>query len=48
MGMTLPLEAIKNGASYAIVSERCLDKNDKIIPVSDPLQNTSRSSEIAS
>ena len=37
-GDDFALEAIKNGASYAIVSERCLDKNDKIIPVSDPLK----------
>jgi UDP-N-acetylmuramoyl-tripeptide--D-alanyl-D-alanine ligase len=37
-GDDFALEAINRGASYAIVSERCLDKNDKIIPVSDPLK----------
>ena len=37
-GDDFALEAIKNGASYAIVSEDCKDKNDKIIPVSDPLK----------
>ena len=37
-GDDFALEAIKNGASYAIVSEHCKDKNDKFIPVSDPLK----------
>jgi UDP-N-acetylmuramoyl-tripeptide--D-alanyl-D-alanine ligase len=37
-GDDFALEAIKNGASYAIVSEGCLNKNDQIIPVSDPLK----------
>jgi len=37
-GDDFALEAIKNGASYAIVSKTCKDKNDKIIPVSDPLK----------
>ncbi len=37
-GDDFALEAIKNGASCAIVSEGCKDKNDKIIPVSDPLK----------
>jgi UDP-N-acetylmuramoyl-tripeptide--D-alanyl-D-alanine ligase len=37
-GDDFALEAIKSGASYAIVSERYKDKNDKIIPVSDPLK----------
>jgi UDP-N-acetylmuramoyl-tripeptide--D-alanyl-D-alanine ligase len=37
-GDDFALEAIKNGASYAIVSKSCKDKNDKIIPVSDPLK----------
>ena len=37
-GDDFALEAIKNGASCAIVSEHCKDKNDKIIPVSDPLK----------
>ena len=37
-GDDFALEAIKSGASYAIVSEGCLNKNDQIIPVSDPLK----------
>jgi len=37
-GDDFALEAIKNGASYAIVSEHCKDRNDKFIPVSDPLK----------
>ena len=37
-GDDFALEAIKNGASYAIVSEHCKDKNDRFIPVSDPLK----------
>jgi len=37
-GDDFALKAIKNGALYAIVSEHCKEKNDKIIPVSDPLK----------
>ena len=37
-GDDFALEAIRNGASYAIVSEHCNDKDDQIIPVSDPLK----------
>lgn len=37
-GDNFALEAIKNGASYAIVSEHCRDKNDQLIHVSDPLK----------
>ena len=37
-GDDFALEAIKNGASYAIVSEHCTDKNDQLIHVSDPLK----------
>jgi UDP-N-acetylmuramoyl-tripeptide--D-alanyl-D-alanine ligase len=37
-GDDFALEAIKNGASHAIVSEYCNDKDDQIIPVSDPLK----------
>jgi len=37
-GDDFALKAIKNGALYAIVSEHCKVKNDKIIPVSDPLK----------
>jgi len=37
-GDDFALKAIKNGALYAIVSEYCKEKNDKIIPVSDPLK----------
>ena len=37
-GDDFALKAIKNGALYAIVSEHCKEKNDKLIPVSDPLK----------
>ena len=37
-GDNFALEAIKNRASYAIVSEHCRDKNDQLIHVSDPLK----------
>ena len=37
-GDDFALEAIRNGASYAIVSKSCKDKDDQIIPVSDPLK----------
>ena len=37
-GDDFALEAVKNGASYAIVSEHCTDKNDQLIHVSDPLK----------
>ena len=37
-GDDFALKAIENGAAYAIVSEHCKYRNDKIIPVSDPLK----------
>ena len=37
-GDNFALEAIKKGASYAIVSDHCRDKNDQLIRVSDPLK----------